>query len=393
MIQPGETRTTLTPLGATRLDRLSVSSVTSEAAFCRFASAARCANDRAIMNSLVANVALLGSFLAVILAVFLIVVPSRSRFANVLFALFLVATAIDISAWFMGDWWRANPGMSQFRPIVSPLQMPLFAGSIWHTCVQDRRLRTWDLAHLIPALVVLGCVLAGLPMPWLRAMLEIQYVGYIAFVVLILWRFHRRLRANFVGQSRTLRWLSILVASSLVAHAVYVVRTLMLTDLDPAVTGAMQSVSGLLVLAITIWIAFEALLNPQTFRGSDRLLASASKMVEGEASDEWGELSRFVEQQRPYLDPNLSLEKLARRSGIGAKRISDLINRRCGVHFFDYINRFRVGHAKSLLKDTDRPITEILYEAGFNSKSSFNSAFRKHAGMTPSAFRRDHREE
>ena len=57
----------------------------------------------------------------------------------------------------------------------------------------------------------------------------------------------------------------------------------------------------------------------------------------------------------------------------------------------DFVNEFRIKEAKSILKDPSKKeftVLEILYEVGFNSKSSFNTAFKKHTGLTPTQFRK-----
>jgi len=62
-----------------------------------------------------------------------------------------------------------------------------------------------------------------------------------------------------------------------------------------------------------------------------------------------------------------------------------------GQHFFDFINRYRVNAAAKLLETTEKPkptVLEILYKVGFNSKSSFNTAFKNQFGLTPTQYRK-----
>ncbi len=106
-------------------------------------------------------------------------------------------------------------------------------------------------------------------------------------------------------------------------------------------------------------------------------------------------LTRFMEEQKPYLDSQLTLQKLAMLSDIPAYRISDILNKHLGINFFDFVNRYRVEEWKRQIADasTSRTIQEIAFQVGFNSKSSFNTAFKKHSGQTPSEYRREHRKE
>ena len=83
----------------------------------------------------------------------------------------------------------------------------------------------------------------------------------------------------------------------------------------------------------------------------------------------------------------MTLARLSRRLGYPARDISNAINRCTGENFSRFINGFRIEHASKLLKETDLPITEIMLEAGFVSKSSFNTEFKRIVGQTPSQFR------
>ena len=100
-------------------------------------------------------------------------------------------------------------------------------------------------------------------------------------------------------------------------------------------------------------------------------------------------LQHFMEQQKPYLDSQLTLQKLATLSDIPAYRISDILNKHIGVNFFDFVNRYRVEEWKRQIIDASSSTTiqEVAFQSGFNSKSSFNAAFKKHTGQTPSEYR------
>jgi AraC-like DNA-binding protein len=73
------------------------------------------------------------------------------------------------------------------------------------------------------------------------------------------------------------------------------------------------------------------------------------------------------------------------------RQLSVLINQYLNQHFFDFVNEYIINKAKEILKNPEKKevtILEILYEVGFNSKSSFNTAFKKHTGLTPTQFRK-----
>jgi AraC-like DNA-binding protein len=85
------------------------------------------------------------------------------------------------------------------------------------------------------------------------------------------------------------------------------------------------------------------------------------------------------------------LQKLAERLGISPHHLSQVINERLNQNFFDFVNQYRVGEAKRQLLDAKKKhysIMAIAGDVGFNSKSAFNAAFKKHANVTPSEWRR-----
>jgi AraC-like DNA-binding protein len=100
-------------------------------------------------------------------------------------------------------------------------------------------------------------------------------------------------------------------------------------------------------------------------------------------------LEAVMTGEKPYLDPLLTLPALARKARIPPRHLSQVLNEVLHQNFFDYINTRRIEESKRLLKekaDQERTVLNILLEVGFNSKSSFNSAFKRYTGMTPTSF-------
>ncbi|MDP4489674.1 MULTISPECIES: AraC family transcriptional regulator [Pseudoalteromonas] len=103
------------------------------------------------------------------------------------------------------------------------------------------------------------------------------------------------------------------------------------------------------------------------------------------------ELKTHMEVDRAYLNPELSLSLLAQRTGHSTHNISQAINQSLALNFFDFVNQYRVQESKvMLLRDPSLAVLDIGLGAGFNSKSSFYAAFKKHTGATPSQFRKQH---
>jgi AraC-like DNA-binding protein len=101
-------------------------------------------------------------------------------------------------------------------------------------------------------------------------------------------------------------------------------------------------------------------------------------------------LLAFMEDFKPYLNPDLSLQSLAKDLSVSRHQLSATINSRQKMNFFEFVNFYRVNEVKELMKK-DRAAKdknyELAYEAGFNSKATFYRIFKKFSGQTPSAFR------
>ncbi|MEP0263695.1 helix-turn-helix domain-containing protein [Dokdonia sp.] len=97
-------------------------------------------------------------------------------------------------------------------------------------------------------------------------------------------------------------------------------------------------------------------------------------------------------QEKRYLDSNLSLETLADELQLSKSYLSRIINHELGTSFSEYINSLRVEEAKTHLRNPEfsrYTVVAIGLEAGFNSKTTFNNAFKKFTGLTPSQFRKN----
>lgn len=101
-------------------------------------------------------------------------------------------------------------------------------------------------------------------------------------------------------------------------------------------------------------------------------------------------LRRLMEEEHIFRDGALTLPALARRMDLSPHNLSEVINTRFGQNFFDLVNSYRVREVCERLADPAAKqftILAIAFDAGFNSKTSFNTIFKKHVGITPSAYR------
>ena len=98
----------------------------------------------------------------------------------------------------------------------------------------------------------------------------------------------------------------------------------------------------------------------------------------------------LMDQEKPHLDPDLSLGKLAEKLEVRPNHLSQVLNEREGLSLNEFLNNYRLDEFTRLCQqpsNTGKPLLRIALEAGFNSKSSFNRVFRKKMGISPSDYR------
>lgn len=112
------------------------------------------------------------------------------------------------------------------------------------------------------------------------------------------------------------------------------------------------------------------------------------RIPQNEAVTQLQAVAELMTRERLHLDPALTLPRLARRLGIPQTRLSQLLNDNNQTSFKQYLTQLRVGEAKTLLRrDPSKPLEAVAEAAGFQSMSTFYSAFKKVEGITPAAFR------
>lgn len=118
---------------------------------------------------------------------------------------------------------------------------------------------------------------------------------------------------------------------------------------------------------------------------------SRSKLTEKNKQEIFIKIKNYMENEQPYLNQDFSLETMADKLNILRTHISRTINEKCQMNFREYINSYRINESIRLINEAENySINQIYFEAGFNSKSVFNTVFKKRTGITPTQHRNSH---
>jgi AraC-like DNA-binding protein len=125
--------------------------------------------------------------------------------------------------------------------------------------------------------------------------------------------------------------------------------------------------------------------------GNGKHKYESSTLTEQEKVQILARLENIMSNEKLYLNSSLNLGETARHLSIAPRYLSQVINELKRQNFYDYVNNYRINEAKMLLSDPNHENDKILavqYDCGFNSKSVFNTLFKKNTGVTPSEYRK-----
>jgi len=218
-------------------------------------------------------------------------------------------------------------------------------------------------------------------------------LGYLAAALVVLSRHVRRVRDLFSNiEDRTLSWLRALVLIMLAAWAWGAVKSVLAIGANaPWLDVAAAAIELGWTAAIGLFglsqkpIYTQETETPKVLPSPEKYARSA--LPPARQAEIAARLEQAMRADALYRDPLLSLSALASRVAITPNHLSQALNEHLGQSFFDYVNRWRVEEAIDRIKTSEEAILTIAYDVGFNSRSTFNAAVKKHAGQPPSAFR------
>ncbi len=229
---------------------------------------------------------------------------------------------------------------------------------------------------------------------------RIHLIGYLVLTILLYRRYRRYLLQNFASEDRyAFRWVRSLLIVFLAGISVALVTNILEQVFEFSYVGSWYSYfvlgATIYIISIQFFLADPAHLRNLRFNPDDAATeAGAVEPAAVTATDpelqHWGQrLAEHMTTARPYLDSDLSLRALAEQIGTNSSVLSRVVNIREGLNFNDYINGFRCREVIRRFEAGDHEHLTFLamaLDAGFNSKATFNRAFKKYTGKSPRVF-------
>lgn len=376
-------------------------------------------------HGLISTISIISFFVILLLDLFLLTVKTKNRLSNTLLAFTFLTVALDISAYFTYPAALDYPNLAMFRSNLTFLFSPLLYLYITSVCYSDFRLKLKHLLHALPLLIVILVLIPRyyladingkfwltnhfLHLPegiFINIAGHIQAIGYLIAMFILLRNYKKVFLENYADIAIfSYQWLYQLTMITAIAHIIVILQSIFRMNGNTAILPIIQILVMLQLLTVLCWIILKTMYSPELFRGISSNLQLvenlnlttvhhetiiAKKEYSGVIKYQLEKLRKHMDLASPYLEPALTIQDLANQLSIPVRELSVLINHHLDQHFFDFVNEYRIHKAMELLKDSSKQeltVLEILYKVGFNSKSSFNTAFKKQTDLTPTQYR------
>jgi AraC-like DNA-binding protein len=266
---------------------------------------------------------------------------------------------------------------------------------------QDSKFGTKELTMYIPLVVLLAFIImavllhpAGNQKVFYYNVILVVMTGivifYFLFCINMIRRHQQLIRQYYSGQSGniTVNWIIIIVGIQI---AEFILKGVLAEVLDVSKNANTQIITNetcfiietFLLVVLGVWQ-----------KSIPVYIAASDDNPHGPLHDDdivryRHKLEKFMNDHRPYLDPELTIEKLSELTKIRKLLLSQTLNKGLNKNFFTFIKEYRIRHVEQILKSKANEratIMDIAYESGFNSKTGFNRAFKDVTGKTPTEY-------
>jgi AraC-like DNA-binding protein len=349
--------------------------------------------------------------------------------ANVVLAIAMLALSIDIyhSAYIIFEYYKVNIHFTGATYAFPFLYGPIFYIYAKLISSGSNNFNPKYYLHFIPFILVViyGFIFVYLqgselklalirneqdvPVPGLKFVTFLKPVHgmiYVFFTIGVARDYNNKIRSTFSNIERiNLGWLRHLAIGLSVVWGIVVVSYVVNAFSEKNVS--MDSMIYMAASVLIYSIGYLSLRQPQIFQPeiqykreepapqakvkTEGTSYQKSGLTDKEAENHLKNLLNVMETDKPYLNSELTLGELAGKLSMSPHNLSEILNTRLNQNFYDFINRYRVEEVKRRLADKESGMYNLLsiaFDSGFNSKSSFNTIFKKQTGTTPSQYRK-----
>ncbi|OHD05629.1 MAG: hypothetical protein A2086_00055 [Spirochaetes bacterium GWD1_27_9] len=358
-----------------------------------------------------------GAIQGIFLSIILFTRKNGNKKANIVLAIILLLFSISITHTLI--FINTHFLLPNSTKIGEPFQLlfgQLFYIYVNYLIFPDFKLKPKYLLFLLPFLIFFIFIFAYYTYFFIQNDLTNRIINVIIWIFILInnWTFlilsyriiirhQKTIKQNFSNIDKiNLEWLKYFIKFLALCYIIYfLLIPILVHQVDPS-THFNKLV--IFILSILIYgIGYKSLTQPEIFNGINEIViikeieisSKTSKKYEKsslsdlEIEEGMKKLEKLIETKKLFKDPELTLSDLAKELDISTHNLSQMINA-TGTNFFDFINYYRIEEFKNYLKDPKNlekfTLLSLALDAGFNSKATFNKAFKKNMGMTPSEY-------
>lgn len=370
------------------------------------------------LNSTLELTSFLTVFVSFLFVLFLLTVRTKNKIGNIFLSLYFIVRAINLSAYFYSDYLDLPITLELLRmDIGSFLQFPFLYLFVLSIVYSNFKLKRKHLLHLLPFVFI---TLLQIPSFYFTSFIQqnefadtylhnpigtisiisahFQALFYIFLIFIELKRYKTVVLQNYsIANSFNYKWLFQMNTFISIIFLIAIFKNLRkYIDIPLLSFDFFKLLVAIALLIFTCWLVIKALHAPKLFKGVDVNLQVISETKKSNTTDNntkelLEKLTAFMNENEPYTNPELTITELANGLNVEERKLSGLINRHMNLNFHRYINSYRIEKAKLLFQNPEYQkltVLEILYQVGFNSKSSFNTYFKKETSYTPTEYRK-----
>ena len=234
--------------------------------------------------------------------------------------------------------------------------------------------------HFIPAIIILTGMVFFRDQLFdkieiIGLVVTLHFIVYLCIALLTLLKYRNQLkntRSSFYNIS--LFWLEILIYIQLTIIFVMLLESYFQSYF---ITDNLILIIFSLTLILINCFYYLGLKQVNLFKGfnEENLVATIPKeySISKELFDSYiDKLNNYIENEKPYLEFDISLQDLSDKLSISSRNLSHIINKKYKQNFYDFINHYRLEQVKQSLQDSNSPIKEIMYDSGFSNKAKFD---------------------